>query len=164
MTSTESLASTVNRPLHRGFTLVEMAVVTAMLAILATLALPVARTAATRTREIELRRALREIRQAIDRYHDFALEKKVDLPEEQEHYPANLQDLVDGLEYRDEKGLDRVERFLRRIPRDPVSGKDWILRSLQDKPDNRRWGRENVFDVRSASTSKALDGTSYQDW
>ena len=138
--------------------------VTAMLAILAAVAIPVARTAAMRTREIELRRSLREIRQAIDRFHDFAVEKKVELPEEQEHYPATLQDLVDGLEFRDEKGVDRVERFLRRIPRDPVSGKEWVLRSLQDKPDNSRWGRENVYDIRSASPSKALDGTAYQDW
>ena len=148
-----------------GFTLVELIVVVAIIAILAAVAVPVAQTSIQRSREVDLRRSLRILRQAIDEYRDFAREHKVEMDEDRYNLPESLDDLVEGLEYRDKKGKRRIERFLRRIPEDPMTGKpDWGLRSFQDKRDSSSWGGENVWDVYSLSEKQALNGTDYKDW
>jgi len=171
------------RQKKKGFTLVEMLVTLTILAILAAAVLPLAKTAVKREKEIELRRNLRIIREAIDAYKKLADEKKIELEEEQEGYPPDLETLVKGVEVKAQQsepqlggGLDRrpaqtaeaeekVVKFLRRIPLDPMMGStDWGLRSYQDEPDSDDWGGENVYDVYSKSPGTALDGTKYKDW
>jgi general secretion pathway protein G len=150
-----------------GFTFVELVVVSAMLLILASAVLPLAKVTIQRAREVELRRNLREIRTAIDKYKDAVdsgLIGGTDLRAGSEGYPPDLETLVDGVSVvNDASG--RKLKFLRRIPIDPM-GKtpDWGLRSYQDKPDATTWGGQNVFDVYTKSDATALDGTKYKDW
>jgi general secretion pathway protein G len=146
-----------------GMTLLELIVASGILAILATVALPTARLTIKRQREAELRRALREMRDAIDRYKDLADRNLIQVELGTEGYPPDLDALVKGVQLA---GVaDRRIRFLRRIPEDPMSGStDWGLRSVQDDADSRSWGGQNVFDVYSKSSGTALDGTRYADW
>ncbi len=139
-----------------------MAAVTILL-LLASVALPLARVQAQRTREVELRAALRNIRNAIDRYKDLADRQMIQSKPDSFGYPPDLQTLVEGVVL---KGTATAKyKFLRRIPIDPMTGKaDWALRSMQDDPDSKSWGGGNVFDVSSKSTATALDGTKYGDW
>jgi len=153
----------------KGFTLVELLVTAAILAILAGAILPMAQVAVKREREIELRRALRTIREAIDAYKKLADEKKIEVKEGSDGYPPDLETLVRGVEIKEtgEKGRERktVIRFLRKIPLDPMTNSyDWGLLSTRDKPDSDTWGGENVFDVYTKSPGRALDGTKYRDW
>ncbi|MBN1197415.1 MAG: prepilin-type N-terminal cleavage/methylation domain-containing protein [Candidatus Aminicenantes bacterium] len=148
-----------------GFTLIELIVVVVIIAVLAAVALPVAQTSMQRADEVELRRALRQLRNAIDAYRDFAMEHKVEMDDDRYFLPKSLDELVEGLEYRDKEGNRRVERFLRRIPMDPMSHiREWGLRSFQDKRDSSQWGGENVWDVYCLSEKIALDGTPYRAW
>jgi general secretion pathway protein G len=148
-----------------GFTLLELIISLGIIAILAAGAIPVAKNFIRREKEIELRRNLREIRQAIDAYHVACptivgpLDRKV----EDECYPPNLEILVEGIH---PPNTDRTIRFLRRIPRDPFTGNtDWGKRSVQDDPDSISWGGQNVYDVYSQAPGTALDGkTKYKDW
>ena len=150
-----------------GYTFVELLVVSAIIIILASAIMPLARVTATRQREAELRRSLREMRTAIDKYKDAAdlgqiasLEIKVGA----EGYPSDLQSLVDGVSAAND-ATGRKLKFLRRIPVDPmVHTTDWGLRSYQDKPDATRWGGQNVFDVYTTFEGTALDGTNYRGW
>lgn len=157
-------------PESRGFTLVEMIVTVTVLLVLAMAVMPVVQTAVKRDKEIELRRSLREIREALDAYKRLADEKRIETEEESEGYPPDLETLVKGVEVKSEEGASsesesKIVRFLRRIPRDPMTGTaDWGLRSYQDAPDAESWGEENVFDVYTKHTGKALDGTRYRDW
>ena len=150
-----------------GFTFVELLVVCAILLILASAILPLARVGVQRQREDELRIALREMRTAIDKYKDAADLGQIgslDLKVGSENYPADLQVLVDGVTAAND-ATGRKLKFLRRIPIDPMTkNTEWGLRSYQDKPDSTRWGGQNVFDVYSQSTGTALDGTKYKDW
>lgn len=162
----------------KGFTLVEMLVTVAVLAILATAVMPLAKTAIKREKEIELRRDLRLIREAIDAYKKLADEKKIEIEEDSEGYPPDLETLVKGVELksdqaepgggpsgRREASGKRIIKFLRRIPGDPMTHSlDWGLRSYQDDPDADVWGGENVYDVYTKSNATALDGTKYKDW
>ena len=129
-------------------------------------AIPIARNAIQRQREIELRRALRELRTAIDRYkraYDAGIISRFEMQAETEGYPPNLEVLVNGVQLAGSP--DRKIRFLRRIPVDPMTGRaEWGLRSTQDEPTARSWGGQNVFDVYSLSDGIALDGTRYRDW
>lgn len=148
-----------------GFTLVELIVVVAIIAVLAAVALPVAQTSMQRADEVELRRALRQLRSAIDAYRDFAMEHKIEMDSDRYFLPESLDELVEGLEYRDKEGNRRIERFLRRVPVDPMSNtREWGLRSFQDKRDSSQWGGENVWDVYCLSEKTALDGTPYRSW
>jgi general secretion pathway protein G len=148
-----------------GFTLLELIISLGIIAILAAGAIPVAKNFIRREKEIELRRNLREIRQAIDAYHVACpsivgpLDRKVD----DECYPPNLEILVDGIH---PPNTDKTIRFLRRIPRDPFTGNtDWGKRSVQDDPGSISWGGQNVYDVFSQAPGVALDGkTKYKDW
>lgn len=145
-------------------TLVELIVAFTIMLILSTMALPLARVKVRREKERELRYALREVRAAIDRYKDAADQNKLGPQKlESENYPPDLQTLVDGVKMAGT--VDKKIRFLRRIPRDPLTGQsDWGMRSAQDDPASQAWGGQNVFDVFTKSTDTALDGTKYSDW
>lgn len=146
-----------------GFTFVEMIAAIAILLVLASIALPLARVQIVRARELELHRDLREMRNAIDRYKAFSDAGLIPVKADTLGYPPDLQTLVDGVVVR---GTANAKyKFLRRIPVDPITGSnDWGLRSMQDDLDSRSWGGQNVFDVYSKSQGKALDGTEYAKW
>jgi general secretion pathway protein G len=146
-----------------GFTLVELIAAITILLLLTSIALPMARVQVQRTREVELRRDLREMREAIDRYKDFSDRGMIPVKVDTFGYPPDLKTLVDGVVV---KGAANAKyRFLRKIPVDPMTGStDWGMRSMQDDPDSRSWGGQNVFDVYSMSRGTALDGTQYADW
>lgn len=149
----------------RGFTLIELITVTVIIGVLAVAAIPLAHNAFQRVKEIDLRRALRILRTAIDEHKQFVVENKIDVDEDTYGYPEKLEDLVKGIEYKDKKNKNRVVKFLRRIPPDPINASaDWGLRSYQDKLESRSWGGQNVWDVYCDSDKKALDGTYYRDW
>lgn len=151
---------------ERGYTFIELLVVTTILLILASAVMPLAQVTSQRQREAELRRSLREMRTAIDKFKDAAdqgLIATVDLDATSEGYPPSLQVLVDGIAVvNDASG--RKLKFLRRIPVDPMTGEDWGLRAYQDDPDSSSWGGRNVYDVYTTSRGTALDGTTYRDW
>jgi general secretion pathway protein G len=151
----------------RGFSFVELVVVTAIILILASAVLPLTRVTIQRQKEIELHRALRELRTAIDKYKDAVdagLIGGTDVRVGSEGYPPDLETLVDGVSVVNDQS-DRKLKFLRRIPTDPMTGDtDWGLRSYQDKPDSTSWGGQNVYDVYSKSDGTALDGSKYKDW
>jgi general secretion pathway protein G len=151
----------------RGFTFIELLVVTSIILVLAGAVMPLARITIQREREIELRRALREIRTAIDKYKDAVDQGQIGGTDNQlgnEGYPPDLETLVDGVNAAGDAS-GRKLKFLRRIPVDPMTrSTEWGLRSYQDAPDARSWGGKNVFDVYSRSEGTALDGTKYRDW
>jgi general secretion pathway protein G len=156
-------------PHNQGFTLVEMLVTLSILAILAAAIIPLGQVALKREKEIELKRDLRLLREAVDAYKKLADEKKFEFEEETMGYPPTLEDLVKGVEIKaEQEGKEasaKIVKFLRRIPRDPMTNSlDWGLRSYQDKPDSTNWGEENVYDVYTKSQGTALDGTKYKDW
>lgn len=159
----------INSPV-KGFTLIEMLVTLAILAILAAAIMPLAKTAVKREREIELRQSLRLMREAIDAYKKLADENKIEVDEDTEGYPPDLETLVEGVEVQEEgeEGQEpgtKIVKFLRRIPKDPMTNSyDWGLRSYQDEHDSDVWGGENVYDVYTKSMATALDGTKYKDW
>ncbi len=144
---------------QHGFTLVELVVATAILAILVGMAVPMARNAVVREREHELRYDLWMIRDAIDRYKDAADRGAFQIKLGSEGYPPDLGTLVKGVDVQGKK-----LKFLRRLPVDPMTGQDWGMRSMQDDKDSTSWGGENVFDVYTKSDQTALDGTKYKDW
>jgi len=143
-----------------GLTLVELIVTVAILSILASAAVPIARFQVKREKERMLRYDLWQMRRAIDEYKDAADKHAFQTKVDSQNYPPDLQTLVDGVDVQGKK-----VRFLRRIPVDPMTGNDdWGLRSMQDDPDSDSWGGQNVFDVYSKSDGTALDGTKYSDW
>jgi general secretion pathway protein G len=151
----------------RGYSFVELLVVSAILLVLASAAMPLAQVTMQRQREGELRRALREMRTAIDRYKDAVDMGQIggtDVRAGSEGYPPDLETLVEGVvPVGDATG--RRLKFLRRIPIDPMTrSDDWGLRSYQDRPDATSWGGQNVFDVYTKFDGVALDGTRYRDW
>jgi general secretion pathway protein G len=152
---------------QRGYTFIELLVVSTIILILASAVMPLAKVTATRQREAELRRYLREMRTAIDKYKDAAdlgqispLELKLG----SEGYPPTLDVLVEGVAVPND-ATGRKLKFLRRIPTDPMTRTaEWGLRSYQDEPTATRWGGQNVFDVYTTFEGTALDGTKYRDW
>ncbi len=157
-----------NRPNHTvppthpesGLTLVELIICVAIVAILASAAIPIARFQVKREKERELRRDLWEMRDAIDRYKDAADKGAMQIKADSLGYPPDLETLVNGVDIQDKK-----VKFLRRIPVDPMTGTtDWGLRSNQDDADSDSFGGQNVFDVHTKSTGTALDGTKYSTW
>jgi len=146
-----------------GFTLVEMIAALTIMLILTAVALPLARVQIQRRRETELRRNLRDLRQAIDRYKDFADRGMIPTNADSFGYPPDLETLVKGVPV---KGAATAKyKFLRRIPVDPFSGEaNWGQRAMQDDPDSKSWSGGNVFDVYSKSYGTALDGTKYETW
>jgi general secretion pathway protein G len=154
---------TRSRSLQAGMTLLELIIATGILMILSTAALPTIRFLMIRPKERELRRDLREMKDAIDRYKDYSDKNLIQVKVGSEGYPPDLETLVKGVNLG---ASDKQKmRFLRRIPIDPMTGRaDWGLRSVQDDPDSDSWDGSNVFDVYSKSTGTALDGTMYKDW
>jgi general secretion pathway protein G len=147
---------------ERGFTLAEMVMVAALLAILASMALPVAKFTVKRRKEVELRFALRQMRNAIDEHKRLADQGMIPIKLGTEGYPEELEVLVEGVK---PVGQETKKRFLRRIPVDPMTKEaEWGLRSYQDDPDSEIWGRQNVYDVYSLSDGIAIDGSEYKDW
>ena len=143
-----------------GLTLVELIVTVAILAILASAVVPLARFQAKREKERELRYDLWQMRDAIDKYKDAADKHAFQIKLDSQGYPPDLDTLVKGVDAQGKK-----LRFLRRIPVDPMTGKaEWTLRSMQDDPNSDSWGGQSVFDVASKSQGIALDGTKYSDW
>ena len=171
-----------------GTTLLELVVSSVVLAVLSTIALPVAHLSVRRQKEIELRRALRDIRLALDTYHFLCrnstarasgtaragktgtpvINIKIEDDPGLTCYPESLDVLVDGVK-TGERNYDL--RFLRKIPSDPFNVSDdehdehgWRLRSTTDRKASSSWNRRNVFDVASANEFRALDGSYYKDW
>jgi len=144
-----------------GFTLAELVMVVALIAVLSTMVLPVAKFTVKRRKETELRLALRQVRTAIDEYKRLSDQGLIPVKIGGEGYPESLEELVEGVEI---VGQETKRRFLRRIPPDPMTHDDWVLRSYQDDMDSTSWGGENVYDIRTSSEGIALDGTKYADW
>jgi general secretion pathway protein G len=151
---------------ERGVTYLELIATAAILMILASAILPLARIGFTRRKEMELRRALREVRTAVDRYKLLVDQGQIggtDVKLGSEGYPPDLEILVKGV---NRVGVvDRKIKLLRRIPVDPMTGNtEWGMRCYQDDPDETSWCGQNVWDVYSKSTAKGLDGTRYNTW
>ena len=145
---------------ERGLTLVELIVTVAILAVLASAAVPIARFQVKRQKERELRYDLWMMRDGIDKYKDAADRGAFQTKVDSQNYPPDLQTLVDGVDIQGKK-----VRFLRRIPLDPMTGTaEWGLRSMQDDPTSESFGGQSVFDVYSKSQGTGLDGTKYKDW
>jgi general secretion pathway protein G len=145
---------------ERGFTLLELIITAAILVVLSSMAVPLARLTIQRERERMLRIDLWEMRDAIDRYKDAADRGGFQIKVDSQGYPPDLETLVKGVDVQGKK-----IRFLRKIPIDPMTGTtEWGLRSMQDDPDSDSWGGQSVFDVYTKSQGSGLDGTKYKDW
>ena len=157
----------VKRAGQRGYTFIELLIVTTILLILASAIMPLAQVTSQRQREAEVRRALREMRTAIDAFKnavDQGLIPTTELEPDSEGYPPDLETLMEGISAANDAS-GRKLRFLRRIPIDPMmANTDWGLRSYQDSPTSTSWGGQNVFDVYTKNGGTALDGTRYRDW
>jgi general secretion pathway protein G len=150
-----------------GYTFVELLVVSTIVLILASAIMPLAKVTATRQREAELHRALREMRTAIDKFKDAADQQQIsplDLKAGAENYPPDLETLVEGVTANND-ATGRKLKFLRRVPLDPMThSTEWGLRSYQDDPDSKNWGGQSVYDVYTKFEGTALDGSKYRDW
>ncbi|OGB98486.1 MAG: hypothetical protein A3G35_05975 [candidate division NC10 bacterium RIFCSPLOWO2_12_FULL_66_18] len=148
---------------RRGLTLIELLVSIAVLGVLAGVAMPLVQVTVTRTKELELRRALRKVREGIDQFkveydkaranaRDARADFKKRVSVDRTGYPLTLEELVEG-------------KILRRIPRDPMNLEGrWVIRSYSDNPDSSLSDSKDVYDIRSASQAVALDGTIYDTW
>jgi general secretion pathway protein G len=150
-----------------GFSFIELVVATAIMMVLASAAMPLARVSIKRQKEAELHRSLREMRSAIDAYHDAVTSNiigGISVSTTSEGYPPDLETLVNGV-VRANDPSGRKIKFLRRIPIDPMTGSaEWGLLAYADKPDSTAWGGANVYNIYSKSPDKGLDGTKYKDW
>jgi general secretion pathway protein G len=152
---------------QRGVTYIEMLVAMAVLAVLVAVALPLARWDQKRRDEVRLKVTLRMMRDAVDKYKEYADQGLIIQQDvEQRGYPTDLDELVEGVEVGAADSPDAKKiRFLQRIPVDPMTGEaTWGKRSYQDDFDSDSWGGENVYDVYSLSDRRALDGSYYRDW
>jgi general secretion pathway protein G len=150
-------------PAEGGMTLLELIIACAILMILSSVALPIARFTIVHKKEELLRYDLRQMKDAIDRYKDLADSNKIRVEVGSEGYPPDLDTLVKGVKLG--AGDDKKIRFLRHIPVDPMTGQsDWGLRCVSDDADSTSWCGKNVFDVYSKSQATASDGTRYADW
>ena len=155
--------------LQGGFTLIELVVTVAIVAILALGILPLAEVTMQRTKETELRSALRQVREAIDAYKQASDEGRVARRANETGYPRSLQLLVEGVEDAKDPKKSKIY-FLRRIPRDPMAGdsdvaaeETWGRRSYASPPDDPKPG-DDVFDVYSLSAGTGLNGVRYREW
>jgi general secretion pathway protein G len=145
---------------EQGLTLLELIIASSILVVLSTMAVPLARLTIQREKERQLRIALWQMRDAIDRYKDAADRQLFQIKVDSQGYPPDLDTLAKGVDVQGKK-----LKFLRKVPIDPMTNStDWGLRSMQDDADSDSWGEQNVFDVYTKSTGTALDGTKYKDW
>ncbi|WP_269531862.1 type II secretion system protein [Chitinimonas sp. BJYL2] len=151
-----------------GFSFVELLATLAIVALLASIAIPLAQTTVKRSKEMELRRALRDVRMAIDAYKRASTDGFIAVLPGQSGYPPSLTDLTAGVENAKVPGKKLY--FLRRLPRDPFfadttvpAADSWGVRSFDSPPDNPRTG-DDVFDVYSTSTQLGLNGLAYKEW
>jgi general secretion pathway protein G len=157
------------QPRQTGFTLIELIITVAIIAILAVGLFPLTQLAAQRSKEQELRTALREVRTAIDAYKQAGDENRIEKKADASGYPPSLEALVKGV--KDVKSPDnRMIYFLRRLPRDPFfedasvpAEETWGLRSYASPPDNPKDG-DDVFDIYSLSKKTGLNGVPYREW
>jgi general secretion pathway protein G len=151
---------------QRGITYLEMVATAAIVMILASAVLPLSKVARKRQKELELRRELRVIRTAVDRYHaavEQGLIGGMDVKLGSDGYPPDLETLVKGVGQVGKVG--KKLKYLRRLPLDPMTGSaEWGLRCYQDEPDSGSWCGDNVWDVYTKSEGKGLDGTPYKEW
>ena len=155
--------STRHRRSQAGFTLAELVTVAAVMAVLALVSLPVAKFTAKRSKEADLRLALRQMRSAIDEYKRYSDAALIPVDLGTEGYPKKLEVLVEGVDMVGQ--VNKKVKLLRRIPIDPMTGKDeWGLRSYQDEPEATSWGGEDVYDVYSLSRGVGLNGVPYRKW
>ncbi len=141
----------------------ELVTVCAILAVLAGVALPVAKFTSKRTKEAALGQALREMRNAIDEFKRYSDAGLIPVDLGTDGYPSELEILVEGVDVVGQ--VSKRIRFLRRLPIDPMTGEaEWGMRSFQDEPDADSWGGENVFDVYSLSEGVGMNGVPYSEW
>jgi general secretion pathway protein G len=147
----------------RGYSLVELVIVVAVILILTGMIVPVTRFTIQRQKEAQLREALRTIRNAIDDYKRLSDQGLIPIELDSDGYPKSLDKMVEGVDLVGQ--IKKKRKFLRKIPMDPMTAKaEWGMRSVQDEPDSTSWGRQNVYDVYSLSDGTALDKTKYKDW
>jgi len=146
----------------KGFTLIELLIVVAIVALLASIAAPLAELGYQRGKEQELRYALREIREAIDAYKRASDEGKIERKADASGYPPTLATLVEGVEEKTNPEKTKIY-FLRRIPKDPLGGEEWGLRSYASPADDPRDGKD-VYDVYSRSEAVGLNKLPYREW
>jgi general secretion pathway protein G len=147
---------------QHGFTLIELLIAVAIVGVLASIALPLYELSLQRSKETELRRALRDIRTALDRYKQASDEGRILRSPADSGYPPTLNALVDGVTDAKSPAGAKIY-FLRRIPPDPFSAGGWGLRSYESPPEQPRPGRD-VFDVFSLSEASGLNGVAYRAW
>ena len=148
---------------ERGYTLAELVMVAVVMTILAMAVLPVAKYTSRRTKELELKQALRSMRAGIDEFKRYSDAGMIPIDLGTDGFPAELEVLVEGVDLVGQ--VDRKVKFLRRIPIDPMTGEEeWGLRSYQDEPDSTSWGGENVYDVYSLAGGVGLNGVPYEKW
>jgi general secretion pathway protein G len=146
----------------KGFTLIELLIVVAIVALLASVAAPLAELGYQRGKEQELRHALRQIREAIDAYKRASDEGRIERKADASGYPPSLETLVEGVE--EKSNPERVKvYFLRRIPQDPLSGEEWGLRSYASPADDPQPGKD-VYDVYTRSEEVGLNKVPYREW
>ncbi|MBP7148310.1 MAG: prepilin-type N-terminal cleavage/methylation domain-containing protein [Acidobacteria bacterium] len=151
----------------RGFTYIEMLVVVVLMGVMALAATPYVHHKYRRMQELELKRALKTMRAAIDRYHEYAVLGQIEPPDlDWNMYPESLDELVEGVEVQSAPDKEPVVvQFLRSIPIDPITGEaEWSCRGYEDDADERSSSCDDIYDVFSSSEKTALDGTYYQDW
>ena len=153
----------------RGFTLIELVITVAIVALLASVALPVSELAVQRTKEQELRRTLRQIREAIDLHKQASDEGRIRKSVGDSGYPKKLEDLAEGVDDQKSPKKEKIY-FLRRVPRDPFNADPtlsaaatWGKRSYASPPDDPKEG-DDVFDVFSLAQGKGINGQPYRDW
>jgi general secretion pathway protein G len=146
----------------KGFTFIEVMITVAIVALLASIALPLAEMTVQRNREQDFRHALRDIRTAIDAYKRAADEGAIERKADESGYPATLAALVDGVTDKRKTDGSKIY-FLRRVPADPVSGEEWGLRSYASPATDPQAGKD-VYDIYSRSQETGLNGVPYREW
>lgn len=159
----------MQRSLSAGFTLIELVITVAIIAILASVALPLNELVVQRGKEQELRRALREVREAIDAYKQASDEGRVLKKVGESGFPKRLQDLVEGVDDQRDPNKNKIY-FLRRIPRDPLANDEqlaaaetWGKRSYASPPDEPKEG-DDLFDIHTLAPGKGINGRPYREW